>query len=108
MASAADASFGDFGKQLFHQVQPTAIGRGEVNVIARVARQPRSHHGDLVGSVVVRCQVDVKAVGKIRVDVVEKPQELLMPMRAAATAETSTPLLPAPLLSTCISLAVAV
>jgi hypothetical protein len=78
MASAADASFGYFGKQSFHEVQPTATGWGVVNVIARIARQPRSHLGDLVGSVVV--QVDVKATGKIRVDVVEKPQELLMPM----------------------------
>ena len=30
-------------------------------------------------------QVDVKAAGKIRIDVVEKPQELLMPMPSVAT-----------------------
>src|SRR5262249_9621108 len=32
VASAADASFGHFGKQSSHEVQPTATGRGVVNV----------------------------------------------------------------------------
>jgi hypothetical protein len=31
--------------------------------------------------------VDVKAAGKIRVDIVEKPQELLMPMPSQANAD---------------------
>ena len=34
----------------------------------------------------VHHQVDVKAGGQIRVDVVEKPQELLMPMAPAGIA----------------------
>jgi hypothetical protein len=51
VASAPDTSFGHFGAQTLHEVQPTATGRSEVDVIARVARQPRSHHRDLVGSV---------------------------------------------------------
>src|SRR5215831_1115227 len=77
----------DLGKQTFHQVQPTATGGSEVDVIARVARPPRSYLRHLVGSVVIHHQVDVKAAGQIRFDVLEKSQELLMPVAPVATAD---------------------
>jgi hypothetical protein len=83
---AADAPFGDFGKQSFHKVQPTAAGRREVNVVPRVPRQPASHFGDLAGSAVIHHQVYVQAAGEIRLDVVEKWQELFMPMPSVAVA----------------------
>jgi hypothetical protein len=57
-----------------------------VNVISRVARQPGSHLGYLVGSVVVHHQVNVKAAGEIGVNVIEEPQELLMAVPSVATA----------------------
>src|SRR5262249_4880856 len=71
----------------FHQVQPTATGGSEVDVIARVARPPRSYLRHLVGSVVIHHQTDVKAAGQIRFDVLEKSQKLLMPVPPVATAD---------------------
>jgi hypothetical protein len=87
VTSTSDASFGHFGEQPLYQIQPTTTGRGVVDVISGVARQPRSHLGDLVSSIVVHHQVHVKAAWQIRVDLVEKPQELLMPVPPVATAD---------------------
>ena len=55
-------------------------------MISRVARQSGSHLGDLVGSVVVHHQVNVKTTGEIRVNVVEEWQELLMAVPSVAIA----------------------
>jgi hypothetical protein len=51
-----------------------------------VAGMTRQYH-DLVGSVIVHRQGDVKAGREVRLDVVEKPQELSMPTPSAATAD---------------------
>ena len=40
VTSTPDAPFGHFGEQSFYEIQPTATGRGEVDVISGVARQP--------------------------------------------------------------------
>jgi hypothetical protein len=53
MASTANASFRHLCEQSFHQVQPTATGWREVDVIARVTRQPQPHLIDPMGAVVV-------------------------------------------------------
>jgi hypothetical protein len=42
---------------------------------------------DLVSSVIVHYQVNFKAAGEIRVDLVEKLQELLMPVSSIAIAD---------------------
>ena len=72
MASAAYASLRHLGEQSFHQVQPTATRGREVDVIARVTRQPRSYLADPVGAVVVHDQVDFKTAREIGFDVVEE------------------------------------
>src|SRR5215475_15585334 len=87
MAAPPDASFGHFGKQSFHEVQPTTAGRGVVDVIARVARQPPAYLGDLVRAIVVHDQMDVEPAGEVGVDIIEKPQELLMSVPPVATAD---------------------
>src|SRR5512133_4348143 len=87
MTSAAHASFRHLCEQSFHQVQPTAARWREVDVIARVTRQPRSHLADPVRAVIVHDQVDVKTAGEIGIDVVEESQELLMPVPAVAIAD---------------------
>ena len=75
MASSPDASFRDFCEQSFHQVQPNYHSSGEVgevDVITRVASEPRSDLGHLVNAVVVHHRVELKTAWKIRVDVVEE------------------------------------
>lgn len=87
VASAPDTSLRHFGKQSFHEIQPTTAGGSKVNVILRVARQPSSHLGHLVGSVFVHHQMNVKAAGEIGVNVVQEAQELLMPVPSVAPAD---------------------
>src|SRR5579863_10726586 len=90
VTAAPDAALGHFCEESLHQVQPTSAGRREVNVIARVSRQPVSNLGDLVGTVVVHHQMHVQPGGKIVLDLVEKPQELLVPVPAVAIADGHT------------------
>jgi hypothetical protein len=58
-----------------------------MDVIAGMAQQPSSHLLDLVGSVVVHYQVDIKASGETCIHVLEEAQKLLMTMPAVATAD---------------------
>jgi hypothetical protein len=87
VTASTDTALGHLGEQSFHQIQPTSAGRGEVNVIARVSRQPTSNFGDLVCAVVVHHQMHVQPGGKIILDLVEKAQELLMPVSPVARAD---------------------
>jgi hypothetical protein len=74
VASAPDASFGHFGKQSFHEIQPTATGGREIDMVTGVAHQPSSHLIDLVGSVVIHHQVNINTCWDICVNVIEEPQ----------------------------------
>src|SRR5688572_4593076 len=87
MTSAPDASFGHFCKQSFHQVEPTTAGRREVDVIARMPRQPVSHFADFMGAVVVHHQVDIQTTGEAGIDVVEEAEKLLVPVPSITTAD---------------------
>ena len=86
MASTADASFRYFCKQSLDQIQPTSTGRREVDMITRMAREPSLYLTHLVRAIVVHYQVNLETAGEIGVDIVEKPQEFLMPVPAIATA----------------------
>src|SRR5260370_31167888 len=59
-----------------------------MNVIAGVSRQPTANLGDLVGTVIVHHQMHVQPGGKIVLDLIEKSQELLMPVPAVAIADS--------------------
>src|ERR1041385_1481306 len=90
MAAPPNASVRHFSKQSFHQVQPAPTRRGVVDLIARVARQPRTNLGDFMRAVVVHHQVNVEPTWQIRIDLIEKPKELLMSVSAVATADRNT------------------
>jgi hypothetical protein len=49
-----------------------------MHVIARPGRQPLLNFGVLMGGVVVHHQMDIKVLGDIGVDLLEKPEKLLM------------------------------
>src|SRR5512133_1122301 len=80
VTTSTNTALGHLGEQSLDQVQPASAGRREVNVIARVSRQPTSNFGDLVCAVVVHDQMHVQLSWKISLDLGEKPQELLMPV----------------------------
>jgi hypothetical protein len=71
-----------FSERPLRQVQATSAGRCEVNVVARVTRHPVSRLADLVRAVVVHYQMHIKAARKIGLDLIEKPQEPLLPVPA--------------------------
>src|SRR5215831_15258113 len=87
MAAATNTALGEFGKQSFHQVQPTSAGWRVMRMVARMSRQPGSHLRHLVRAVVVHNQMYVQPGGKMVFDVIEKPQELLMPMAPVTVAD---------------------
>ncbi len=64
----------DVGEEPFDLVDPTGVGRGEMHVEPRMAREPFLHRLGLVGAVVVTHQVDVQVPGNL---VVDFGQELL-------------------------------
>src|SRR5712692_2553891 len=61
--------------------------RREMNVIPRMPCQPAAHLGDLVRAVVVHYQVHFNTGRKIGLDLIEKPQEFLMPVPPVARAD---------------------
>jgi hypothetical protein len=55
-----------------------------MNVVAGMPRQPLAHLSAFVCAVVVHHQMHLQAARKITLDLIEKPQELLMPMSPVA------------------------
>jgi Protein of unknown function (DUF2934) len=55
-----------------------------MNVVAGMPRQPLAHLSDFVCAVVVHHQMHLQAARKVSLDLIEKPQELLMPMSPVA------------------------
>ena len=80
VTAAADTALGHFCEKALPEVEPTSAGGREMNVIARVATQPSANFGNLVRTVVIHHQMHVPAGGKILLDLVERPQELWMPV----------------------------
>ena len=60
MDAALDLLVGEESKPAFYLIEPGGAGRGEVEVIARVAGEPRFPGRGLVGGVIVEHQMDVE------------------------------------------------
>src|ERR1700682_6844292 len=58
--SAPDCLLSDEAEPALHLIEPTGVGRGVMDVVARPARQPGLNLGMLVGAVVVPHQMDVE------------------------------------------------
>src|SRR6266487_2662912 len=65
VTASTHTALGHLCEESLYKVEPAAAGRREVNVIARVSRQPTSNLGDLVCAVVVYDQMHVQPGGKI-------------------------------------------
>ncbi len=77
---ASNSLLGDEAEPAFHLVEPTGVGWGVMDVVARPARQPGLNLGMLVGTVVVRDQVDVEPRRDAAVEVIKKREKFLMAM----------------------------
>ena len=78
--AAPDALVGDVAKESLDHVEPGSAGGREMDVKARVPGQPGQHLGVLVRGVVVNDQVQLLGLGCVAIDLLEKPQPLLVPM----------------------------
>src|SRR5215470_12632358 len=78
--AAFEALPGEPSKQALDRIGPGAGSRGEVEAKARMAPQPRSHLGVLVGGVVVENYMDCLVGRHFAFDRIEKANEFLMPM----------------------------
>jgi hypothetical protein len=58
-----------------------------MNLVPGMPRQPPAHLSDLVRAVVVHHQMHLQAARKITLNLIEKPQELLMPVSPVAGAD---------------------
>jgi len=68
VTAPADALCRDLGKEAFDQVEPGRAGRREVQLEARVLRQPGLDLGRLVGGVVVEHEMHVARLEDNAVD----------------------------------------
>jgi hypothetical protein len=63
--AAADGALGNQGEPALDLIEPTGIGRSEVQVIAEMTGQPGFDLGMFVGSVILQNQVDVEVGGTL-------------------------------------------
>ena len=64
----------------FDLVEPRAVARGEMHVVAGMPREPRPHARMFAGRIVVEDQMEVQAGGHLGVEMPEKREELLIAM----------------------------
>jgi hypothetical protein len=74
-----------------HLIEPRAVGRREMHVVARPLGQPRADLGMLVGGVVVHDQVDLQPRGNLGVEMPKECEKLLVPVPALALREDVAP-----------------
>lgn len=77
MRAAAEPLGGELGEPALDEIEPTRIGRREVQGEARMAYQPALDRGRLVGRGIVDDQVYAEVCGHRLVDDAEEPVELL-------------------------------
>lgn len=84
--STSDSTFGDLGEEPLDLVEPRRTGRGEVRDVLRMPGEPLPDHRVLVSPVVVHHHMDARTrLTLVRgVDVVQKGNELLVPMTSVA------------------------
>src|SRR5208283_281035 len=80
----------EVAKEAFHHVQPRRAGGREVQMKARVPRQPALHFGVLMGGVVIADQVELSVGRDGLVDQAEKLEPFLMAMPLLAQPKDFT------------------
>jgi len=85
--AAADALRRDLREETFDLIQPARTGRCEMHVIARMPGEPAHDLRHLVGAVVIHDDVDVAGGWELRVELLQKLEQLLMPMPSMTLAD---------------------
>src|SRR6202047_251187 len=81
--SAPNCLLSDEAEPALHLIEPTGVGRGVMDVVAR-PRQPSLNLGMLVGAVVARHQMDVEPGRNAAVEVIKKREKFLVAMARLA------------------------
>ncbi|TKS58407.1 MAG: hypothetical protein EWM73_03544 [Nitrospira sp.] len=84
--AATDALVGEVSEPSLDQIQPRTRRRNEVQLEPRMSLQPACHAGVFVRSIVVHDQMHIKPGQRVGIDLLEEPNELLVPMPRHAVA----------------------
>ena len=76
--AATDTLIGDPGKKALHLIEPTAMGRSEMQFPAWAFGQPILHRLGFVCGVIVQDDVQVQFLGDFALDLTQKVQELFL------------------------------
>src|SRR6516225_6990313 len=85
--AAADPVAGDLGKEALDHIEPGSRGRCEVQMEARMGLEPALNGSGLVGGIIIDDQMQVEVGRGPLVDLLEKTQELPMPMARHASPD---------------------
>ena len=88
--TAPDRLLGDEREPALDLIEPAGVGGSVVEVVARMADQPGFDLGVLVGGVVVGDQMDFEFARDAAVEMIEKREELLVPMARLALRDDCT------------------
>src|SRR5215204_136987 len=87
MGTALDLTFAQSPEPAFDLIEPGCRGRGEMNVKARMAREPRAHRRCLMGTVVVHDQMNIKCGRSTGFDGAQELQKLFAAMATMRFAD---------------------
>ena len=87
MRATANLLIGELGKPPLHQIQPRAVGRGEVRMKAGPLGKPVPDKRGLVRAVVVHDDMDIEIRRNLRFHVIEELAELHRAMPAMGLAD---------------------
>ena len=73
VTASTDTALGHLGEQSFYEVQPASASGCEVNVVARVSRQPLLDFAHFMRAVIIHDQVNIEAFGQTGLNIVEEP-----------------------------------
>ena len=85
--AATDALSGDLGKEPLDHVEPRARSRREVQMEARMPREPALYRGSLVGGIIVDDEMQVEMRRRALIDGLKEAEELAMAVAGHAFAD---------------------
>src|SRR5208283_1539998 len=85
--SPADAFAGQLAKPPLHQVQPTRTGRDKMRNETVMPFKPALHTGMFVRAIIIHHHVQLDPAGKLRIQALEKLQELLVAMASVTLTD---------------------
>ena len=83
--AAPDCLLGDQSEPALHLVEPTGVGRGVMDVVARPSCEPSLNLGMFVSAIVIRDQVDIESRREAMVEVIKKREKFLVTMARFAS-----------------------